>query len=121
MTTSWDEFLKQQRKKFGFDELNTKVIQPIRATSLEGSTGRERKLFNIHKRSLPAGVDTRVVFNISESEAKTWVDKRLRTKVYESGSGNYMYYDIVPVEATLEEKSVYFNGARLMQETKGAP
>src|SRR6185295_10951328 len=70
------------------------------------------KRYNIHKRSLPVGIDKIVVFNVTKQEADWWVERKLKTRCYENGpddSKTLVYYDIIPVGATPKEKSIYFN------------
>jgi hypothetical protein len=76
------------------------------------------RLYNIHKRSLPVGIDEIVLRNLTKAEAVAWVCPelpklpRLKTKLFyndDEESKTYIYYDIVPVDATPREKSIFFN------------
>ncbi len=68
--------------------------------------------YNIHKRSLPVGLDKVVVFDVTRSEALWWIEHRLQSVVYFNEiteSKQIIYYDVVPTDATNEEKSVFYN------------
>ena len=75
--------------------------------------------FNIHKRSLPVGIDEIVVHNVTKEEAKWWVDRRLKTKCYEDGARQtktLIYYDVIPVDAKPKERSIFFNPRPVVTE-----
>lgn len=68
--------------------------------------------YNIHKRSLPIGIDDVVFYGVSKIEAEWLVTSFLKAKMYQDDardSKTLMYYDILPVEATPKEHSIYFN------------
>lgn len=70
------------------------------------------KRFNIHKRSLPPGIDKIVVLNVTKRGAEWWTKHILKTKCYENApddSKTLIYFDIIPVGARPREKSIYFN------------
>lgn len=78
------------------------------------------KFFNIHKRSLPPGIDKIIVFNVTKEEAETLVNHisglnkvpLLRDRSYQDDARDtktIIYYDIIPVDATPRERSIYFN------------
>lgn len=70
------------------------------------------KLFNIHKRSLPPGIDTVVLIGLTREEAETWLNDKLKARVFEDGprdSKTLIYYDMLPQYATPIERSIYFN------------
>lgn len=81
----------------------------------------KKKYYNIHKRSLPVGIDKVVVYNIEyddavkliESASDMWGKCRLfQEKIYYdevNKSKTVIYYDIVPVNATPKEHSVFYN------------
>jgi hypothetical protein len=68
-------------------------------------------LFNIHKRSLPVGKDTIVVYGVSEEEAKRLIGTRFPPKQTPEG---VIYYDIVSAGAVREELSVFHNPAEFI-------
>ena len=68
--------------------------------------------FNIHKRSLPPGIDKPVVLSITRAEADRWVGQRLKARSYTDDardSKTLVYYDIVPEDAAPRERSIYHN------------
>lgn len=68
--------------------------------------------FNIHKRSLPAGLDTVVVYNVTQLEAAYWIEKGLKARHILDDAQQpkgVVYFDAVPVDATYLERSIYFN------------
>lgn len=78
------------------------------------------KRFNIHKRSLPPGIDIIVVFGVTKQEAEWWIEKRLKAKCYQDDARDtktLVYYDVVPVNASPRERSIYFNPSPSTTET----
>lgn len=70
------------------------------------------KLFNVHKRSLPTGVDKIVLFSVTKEEGEWLCEKVLLAKSYQnaySDSKTLIYYDLIPIDAKPQEKSVYYN------------
>lgn len=68
--------------------------------------------FNIHKRSLPVGIDKVVVFGVTRHEAERWIEGRLKTRLYhhdDKNSKTLIYYDVIPVDAQPRERSIYYN------------
>lgn len=123
MSETWEQ-TKARLKKQGISlDKDIVVIKPV-ARYTEPIKQREperiqEKLFNIHKRSLPVGIDKIVVFNAPKADATWWVESKLKTKCYENGaddSKTIIYYDIIPVGASPKEKSVYYNMADITTE-----
>jgi len=82
------------------------------------------KRYNIHKRSLPPGIDRIVFFNVSKSEAALLVASFLKAKAYQDDardSKTVVYYDILPVDAKPHERSIYFNGCELTKPEGSDP
>lgn len=72
----------------------------------------KKKYYNIHKRSLPPGIDKIVYFNVELETANMVCDKFLISKSYTDVSRNtktLIYYDIIPVNAVPREKNIYYN------------
>ena len=70
------------------------------------------KLFNIHKRSLPVGIDKIVMWNVTKAQANWLIEKRLKARVYHDDvkeTKTLIYYDAIPNGALPRERSVYFN------------
>lgn len=77
------------------------------------------RLFNIHKRSLPVGIDKKVFVNLSKKDAQFLIDHILKSKVYfdtEKESKTLIYFDMVPQDATPKEKSIFYNTVELLKE-----
>lgn len=84
-------------------------------------TDVKRRLFNIHKRSLPVGIDKVVVYHLkSKEEAQRMIERAtdsqgkplFATRSYNDDtaeSKTLIYFDIVPVDAMPNERSIYFN------------
>lgn len=83
--------------------------------------------FNIHKRSLPVGIDKIVVFNVTKPQAERLLEKAtdnagtllFATRSYYDAvkeSKTLIYFDIVPVGATPSERSIYYNPATFVKE-----
>lgn len=70
------------------------------------------KLYNIHKRSLPVGIDKIVIYNTTKKQAVKLLDGVLKAKCYQhddKDSKTVIYYDVIPVNAKPKERSIYFN------------
>ncbi len=79
---------------------------------LKEDTGEpEGPLYNIHKRTLPVKIDQPVAFGLSLPEAERMLARLTQEQRYmEMGNrNNFVYFDIVPQDATEAEKSVYYN------------
>jgi len=70
--------------------------------------------FNVHKRSLPPAEDKLVLIGLTQDEADLAVmsliarEKRHRN----AGSPKIYYFDIIPWNANVNERSVYYNGLK---------
>lgn len=111
MSETWEQ-TKARLKKQGIELSQPLVIEhkPVRHEKEEIPVNVKR--YNIHKRSLPVGIDTIVVFGVTKEDAEWWVGTKLKTKCYENGaddSKTLIYYDIIPVDATPKEKNIYYN------------
>lgn len=79
----------------------------------------EVKRYNIHKRSLPVGIDKIVVIGVTKAEADWWIENRLQTRCYENApydSKTIIYYDVLPIDAKPVERSIYFNSRPVTKE-----
>lgn len=63
-------------------------------------------LYNIHKRTLPVGYDRVVFFGLTYDNAKQVRELFLKSRV---DGDIVIYFDIVDMDATDKERSVYFN------------
>ncbi len=67
-------------------------------------------LYNVHKRSLPVGIDKPIIFGVTKPEGEALIKDFLKTEFLEqNGDTTIFYYDLVLTSATLEERSVYYN------------
>ncbi len=86
-------------------------------------------LFNVHKRSLPVQnppLDKVVLFNVTKTEFEALKTNRedkyflkdlkgqCQTRVDER-SESLIYYDLVPVNATAAERSIYYNPQEIIK------
>lgn len=72
------------------------------------------RYYNVHKRSLPPGLDRIVVMGVTKEEGDWLVTKYLKAKVYTNDaddSKTLVYFDLIPEDATARERSIYFNVA----------
>lgn len=77
------------------------------------------KRFNVHRRSLPVGIDKKVVFNVTRAEGEWWIENKLKARIYEDDEAEtktVIYYDLVPVDATPRERNLYSNPERFCTE-----
>lgn len=77
--------------------------------------------FNIHKRSLPPGLDKIVIYNLpsrarAEKLIETATDRAgnrlFAARLYNDDakeSKTYIFYEVVPADATPKERSLFFN------------
>lgn len=72
-------------------------------------------LYNIHKRSLPVGLDKPIIWNLSEAEANKWKDK-LKPKLIDEEKRIVHYYDKVRQDG--HKSGVYDNNLESL--TKGS-
>lgn len=120
MAETWEE-TKARLKKQGINlQTDIVVVEPPKPPKREERKPEPPvKLFNVHKRSLPPGLDKIVVFAVTKQEAEWWVEHKLKTKCYEYGpddSKTVIYYDILPVGATPRERSIYNNSGPVTTE-----
>ncbi len=66
-------------------------------------------LYNIHKRSLPPGIDKVVGIGFTKLQAVYALQNLFKAHVDLKESGRWTYYDIVAQDATQDEMSIYFN------------
>lgn len=113
MTLSWEEFKKKKNQEFGVKDVAvSKPLQPSVSKHVKLQSKQPIKLYTIHKRSLPVGLDKIVVFGITKTEAEWLVGSVLKSRCYENGpddSKTLIYFDILPLNATPKEHSVYHN------------
>lgn len=107
MKRNFIEEFKARIKKLDEADLPKKQIEPK-----TNEVPKHLRLYNIHKRSLPVGIDKIVVFNITKQDAEWWIETKLKTRCYENGaddSKTLIYYDVIPTDATPKEKNVFYN------------
>lgn len=83
-------------------------VPTVREEQKEGTIKR----YNIHKRSLPVGIDKIVFFNVTKARAESLVNGLLKTRVYHNAPDDnttLIYFDVVPVDAMPRERSIYHN------------
>lgn len=114
MSETWEQTKARLRKQ----GISTQI-------SLESKPVKEKveeppiKRFNVHKRSLPVGLDKIVLFAVTKDEAQWWVEWKLKTKVFNdevNETKTIIYFDIIPVDATPKERSIYFNTKPVITE-----
>jgi len=78
----------------------------------------EEKLFNIHKRSLPVGIDKIVLVGVTKEEGEKLIENSLKSRIFydsDKDSKTIIYYDLLPQDASPKEKNVFFNPLKLLQ------
>lgn len=90
------------------------IIQKVDATASVRVPELKVRRYNIHKRSLPAfpRLDKIVIFDVTKEEADWWLEHRLQPVVYleePTEAKRLIYYDIIPTDATEEERSIYYH------------
>lgn len=102
------DFQKELRDRFR--KVDKPIVKVVTASS---------QLYNIHKRSLPPGIDKVLVIGVTKTEGEWWVNNVLKAKVYTDDSRNgktLVYYDLIPQGASPRERSIYFNGDSAIQK-----
>lgn len=122
MAETWEQ-TKERLKKQGINlTTDIVVVEPPKPPTPQQEQRPEKpvKLFNIHKRSLPVGLDKVIVFGITKEDAEWWVERKLKTKCYqndEDDSKTLIYYDVIPVDATPKERNIFFNSSPVTSES----
>jgi hypothetical protein len=86
---------------------------------LEKVIPKPQRLFNIHKRSLPVGIDQILFVGLLRKEAEETIRRFLKTKIYfdeVKESKTIIYFDIVPQDASPKERSIFYNTMELLKE-----
>lgn len=94
-------------------------FDPPKPADDEAGRKPKGKRYNVHKRSLPPGIDRVVFYNVSKAEAALLVEKFLKPKAYQDDardSKTVVYYDIVPVDAKPHERNIFFNAGPITKE-----
>jgi hypothetical protein len=102
------DFLKELKDKIKAIDERTKQKTVIKM---------QPKKYNVHKRSLPIGIDQIVVYSVTKDEANWWTEKLLKTRCYQQEpeeSKTIIYYDIIPIDATPRERSIFNNPNEVM-------
>lgn len=95
---------------------NNNTTTPRAESTIRGGSETNERRFNVHKRSLPSGLDQIVASNISKEEFDKFsiaFGRPFKTKEVENGA---IYYDLVPVDATEKEKSPYYNPPEIIKD-----
>lgn len=77
------------------------------------------RLFNIHKRSLPVGIDKIIFIGLTKKEGEKIIENSLKARVFydtEKETKTIIYYDIVPQDAIPKERSIFYNTVELLKE-----
>lgn len=125
MAESWEQTKKRLNKDLGLKIVKGPVSIPVLRISRPELSVR---FYNIHKRSLPPGIDKVVVINVTKEEAEFILnhisEKRkialLKPRAYQDDSEDsktLIYYDILPVNAKPNERSIYYNSDTITTES----
>lgn len=79
-------------------------------------------LYNIHKRSLPAGVDKVVLIGLTQDDINTSMVRLIQRETKRRNEENtevFYYFDAVPLDASDDEESIYYNQRPLLLEVIG--
>lgn len=113
-------FLAEFRARVGLIDRPQVTAEEIKASKALPAERLIQKRYNIHKRSLPAGVDKIVMYNLPKFDAERLLEKTFKTKLYHNDnkeSKTLIYYEMIPTDATPQERSIFF---RDNQTTTGA-
>jgi hypothetical protein len=109
------DFQKEMKDIFNLDSLKEREFYQ----ELIKIIPKPLRLFNIHKRSLPVGVDQIIFVGLTRKDAEETVRRFLKPKVYfdeVKESKTLIYYDVVPQDATPVERSIFYNTIELLKE-----
>ncbi len=88
-----------------------RICQPINDITVY------EKLYNIHKRSLPAEVDKIVIMGVTLTEAQGEIYRLVKKEQKQRAKnpeGPIFYFDVVPMEATNKELDIFYNPNKLI-------
>jgi hypothetical protein len=74
-------------------------------------------LYNIHKRSIPIGIDKPVVIGLTEDESDLELIRLIKkeeTRRKNDDGGVFFYFDMLPVNPRPEETSIYYNDTQVV-------
>lgn len=121
-----NEFIKKFKQKIQQIDSGVAPAAPVSEIVIERLEDPQEPLYNVHKRSLPVGEDTVAMFNVTKAEFDALklnrVDKDLmkdlkgQCQTHITKEDTVVYYDLVPVNATAAERSVYYNPKELTRE-----
>lgn len=83
----------------------------IRRSTTIRATGRTSVLrYNLHKRSLPPGLDQIIAVDVTKEDIEL-LKKRAKNhfEAVVLPDDTVIYYDLIPIDATPEQKSIYYN------------
>ena len=105
------------------NRINRALEEPIRAKHRVEAKEIEPQfvygeLYSIYKRSLPAGLNTPVLINLTEDEAKRYISTLFVPKLIDKENRVVHYYDIVKQD---REHSIYENDGPLVKESVKDP
>lgn len=92
------------------EELND-ILKSL-LTKVKTIKKNEGTLYNIHKRSIPVSIDKVVVLGVTKAEADLEVKRLIekeRIRRNQTNEDIFFFFDIISVEATPEEKSIFYN------------
>lgn len=113
------DFLKEFQERIKRLDREDLPQEQIEAAKKKQEIPENVKLYNIHKRSLPVGLDKVVIFSITKEDAEWWIEHKLKSKCYHNDaddSKTLIYYDVIPVDATPREKNLFFNTSPVTTE-----
>lgn len=106
MNDTLEEFINELRNSLPVPSLPKRVVfeRPVGA------------LYNIHKRSMPIGVDKIIVIGLTRTEADVELLRLIHREAKRrenEGLEIVYYFDLVPIDANKTEQSIYFNEGRI--------
>jgi len=106
-------FAEQFSRKAKAIDAQYGFAKPIEPRERKEIPLQEGPLFNLHKRSLPTGIDKIVEMGLTKREAIEALLGRCKTSIK---NDILIYHDIIAQNASDEEMSIYFNTKEVIRE-----
>jgi hypothetical protein len=98
------------------DEIKKTLPDKKEIESLDHVPARPRIKYNIHKRSLPIGIDKVVMVGLTREEADWIINRKLKAKIVntEQGINQVIYYEAIQEDGTLG--GIFENPSQVIKE-----
>ena len=98
------------------DEIRSTLPVKVEIEPMEYTPDKPRVLYNIHKRSLPTGLDKVVMVGLTREDADWIISRKFKAKVIETedGTNQIIYYDAISEDSEL--RGLFDNPKQVIKE-----